>query len=311
MKQPDLTLTTRVQGEYRLVLNKGTDREVDSGWRPNLVLDQGLDTLSSPVTQVIQYCCVGTGTTAPANNQTALVAYLASSASGTNAGATNIGSPTYANQYTRSYVFAQGAVVGNITELGVTSSSSSGSLLFSRCLLVDGSNVPTALTVVALDQLTVYYRITITPVVTDLSSSVTISGTGYAYTCRMSSAASFMVNAAQIFTNGAGGICAVSSTNPEVRGTGATIGTITGAPTGGTTVTGSTTWTNNAYTNGNFYRDSTITWAPAAGNATGGIKTLYLRDSSGNWAYQWQFTTQIPKDNTKTLTLVVRIAWSR
>lgn len=306
----------RVSGEYKFVLNSGTPKEADSGWMPNLVTDLGLDMLGSSAIGLgagqdpTAWLSVGTGTTTPANSDTGLVTYLASINGRTTVSQVNLGSTTYAGQLTLSWTFAQGAVVGNLAEVGV-GRSSGGTNLFSRARIVDGAGVPTTLTVVALDQLTVYYRITNTPVKTDLVSSVVISGVTYNYTCRLANATNFMMSNIQY----------MYSSSPRWPGTGTTItfyetgsaiGAITSNPSG-TIVSNAQydTETFGTYTNGNFYNDITLTWGPTKANPVAAIQSMMLHfgNSFGNW--QWVFTTTIPKTNTKTLTLVVRVSWSR
>ena len=57
--------------------------------------------------------------------------------------------------------------------------------------------------------------------------------------------------------------------------------------------------------------DTTITIAPANGNAAGGIVCMTLGFGNSLGSFQYRFTTPIPKDNTKTFTLVTRYAWGR
>lgn len=300
----------RLSGEFRAVLNEGSTREVDTGWRPNLVLNAGLDRIGSGSGGMFNFCSVGEGTTAPSVSQTGLAASVASQAK-TSSSAVNLGSTTYAGQYTSVYTFAQGTVVGNIAELGV-GWLTGGSNLFSRCLIVDGSGTPTTLTVTSLDQLTVYYRLTNTPAITDLSSSVTLSGTAYSYTARLANAANFF-NAANEFEGWAPNVRSGVSANFSYPST-TTIGAITSTPSGTASDLANMTSVQASYTNGNFYRETTITVPPSDGNSAGGIGgLLFLFGSTPLQLGSWQavFGTPIPKDNTKTLTIVLRYAWGR
>ncbi len=309
-----LNVHSKLTGEYRCVLNEGTERERSTGWMPNLVLDAGLDRIGSGSLGFFNYCSVGTGTTVPAISQTGLVTWLASVGS-PSATATNLGSTTYAGQLTVAYTFAQGAVVGNIAELGVGWATGGGSL-FSRSLIVDGAGSATTLTVVALDQLTVYYRLTNTPVITDLSSTVTISGTSYSYTGRLSGATNFFSSSTS-FTNWAGGPLKAPPASPighySYPST-STIGALTTVPSGTATDLTGCTVSNGSYTNGNYYRDSTITLPPSIGNSAGGIGALSIAFGNSpvnEGVWQFAFATPIPKDNTKTLTLTLRYSWGR
>lgn len=84
--------------------------------------------------------------------------------------------------------FALGAVVGNVSEIGVFSSSSStgnSSPLFSRALVVDALGDPTTIPVTAEDQLVITY--TLTGVIPrSLSGSFDINGVTYNYEIKRS-----------------------------------------------------------------------------------------------------------------------------
>ena len=75
-----MNLHTSLQGEYRLVINRQDGSQQDTGWFPNLILNQGLDRLglgTNPYYSIIRYAHVGSGTTAPAATQTGLVTFVA------------------------------------------------------------------------------------------------------------------------------------------------------------------------------------------------------------------------------------------
>lgn len=306
-----LSCHSQLKGEYKLVLNGGTEREWATNWIPNLVLDAGLDRIGSSSGGMFTNCAVGTGTTTPAVSQTSLVTQIAFTAK-TSSTAVNLGSTTYAGQYTAIYTFAQGAVVGNIAEMGVGWDSTVH--LFSRSLIVDGSGTPTTITVVSLDQLTVYYRLTNIPVITDLSSSVTLSAVSYPYVGRLANATAFFSSILS-FETWPPLIYSASPSNAAYPAS-STIGAITSTPSGTGLDLFGMTISAASYTNGNFYRESTITVGPTLGNASGGIGALLIvfgnsgfPANSGTW--QFAFSTPIPKDNTKTLTLTLRYSWGR
>lgn len=324
--KPEIEFKIRIGGQYRVVLNEGTDREVDTGWMKNMVLDSGLDMLGAPAgLNPMGFGSVGTGATAVNASQTSLVTHLASKAGWVIVSQSNVGSPTYAGTGVVSCTFAQGAVVGNITELGL-GRVTGGSQLFSRCLILDGSGVPTALTVGTIDQLTLYYKITITPVITDITGSLTVSGTSYTFTARLANATSFCATLITAWLNG--GACGnmgnmnLSNQNCNAYPSTTTIGAITSTPSG-TAVqmggTGSSASLVTAYVAGNFYNDVKLIVAPANGNATGGIKGFLIGFGAGttlgtgaaDMPFQYVLNNPIPKDNTKTLTIGWRFSWSR
>jgi hypothetical protein len=302
----------KLKGEYRLVVNAGREDERDTGWMDNLVLDAGLDRIGSGSTGFFDYCSVGTGSTAPNASQTALVTYLAHKSKNSST-ATNLGSATYAGQYTATYIFAQGAVIGNIAELGV-GWSVGGSGLFSRSLIVDGGGSPTTITLIAIDQLTVYYRLTNTPAITDATGSVVLDSITYNWTARLALAATFFYQTSGFETWIANfrGSTSGSASYPSTS----TIGAITSNPSGAATSLDGFTESYATYTPGNFYRDCSMTLGVSIGNSAGGIGALLIQfgATGGSINYgQWQyaFDAPIPKDNTKTLVLTFRYSWGR
>lgn len=302
-----------ISGEYRIVVNKpdGTV-STDTGWFKNLILDQGLDRIGSSTGSeyVLRYCRVGTGNSTPAVTQTSLDAQIAASNFfNTATSGTNEGAPLYRTTLTHTCVFPQGSVIGNITEVGI-GWATTGTTLFSRALILDNLGFPTSITLVAIDQLTVYYRVRITPPLTDTSSSVTISGTPYNYTVRVASVASFG-NLTPLFNPG---VFSGATSSPVTYAAGATLGAITATgPVG--TATGGTTGiaTNLTYSIGSYYKDSNWTWSITQGNATGGIQAIRMQWGRPYATFQFQirFDTPIPKTSTNVLTLTMRFTWFR
>ena len=306
----NINFCTGISGEYRVVVNRADGTATDTGWFKNLILDQGLDRFGNSGGNVVyNYARVGTGVSTPVATQTQLDSQLAVSAGGGAAGATaNEGAPLYRTTLTHTYAFAQGAVVGNITEIGI-GWATTGATLFSRALILDNLGSPTSITLVALDQLTVYYRLRIVPTLTDATGSVTIASTNYNFTVRVASVASFGQNqyaysSADYWTAGAGS---------TTYGAGATLQGVTAyGPSGSATGTDGTV-SASGYTAGTYYRDSNFSWSISAGNATGGIQGLRI-----TWgvtylpfAYQVYFATPIPKTSTNVLNLVFRFSWAR
>ena len=310
-----ININTKValSGEYRLVINRG-GLEIDTGWFKNLILNQGLDQLGTASASVLYgYARVGTGTTPPAAGQTVLDNQIAYSQVGpADTTIVNAGSPNYTTLTTYKYVFSQGDVVGNISEVGV-GWATTGATLFSRALIVDGIGNPTTITLTSIDQLTIYYRLNASQPTTDTTSSVTISSTSYPYTIRTAQAASFCNIGATFYY--ADAFTKLNSTGVVVYGSDATLGAISGTLSG--TIIGSSgtgfTFTFPTYTPGTYYRDSTFSIAPGYCNAVGGIGGITLAWGSYSSSLQNQivFSTPIPKTNTQVLTLTQRFTWAR
>lgn len=310
----ELGMKIGLRGEYRLVLNGGTDRESDSGWMPNLITNNGMDGLASAITDRVSYCSVGTGSSTPVGTQSSLDAFLASFYYPPVGTQTNSGSPNYTSSVTKSYAFAQGAVVGTITELGV-GNAAGGTGLFSRCLIVDGTGAPTGLPVTAFDQLTVFYRLNFIPQLTDISGNVTLAGTSYAYTARICYAGTWGNNFMYLLggsyplpvaTTGTLGSVNIANCFPA----GSTLGAITSIPSGSPAY-GLSSSAQAGYSAGTYYDDVTFNWGTTNGNVTGGIGCIRFSTDCLQGGYQYQFTPAIPKDNTMTMSLTFRVSWAR
>ena len=87
------------------------------------------------------------------------------------------------------------------------------------------------------------------------------------------------------------------------------LGTALAGPAGSLTVLGAgVTFSTAAYTNGDLYRDGTITVPIDQGNAHAFRSLMY---AFGWCNYQIEFDPVIPKDSTKQLSLTFRHSWAR
>lgn len=104
-------------------------------------------------------CCrVGTSSTPPAVTDTNLGSQLAISLDGSYATSYASSAGTgYWRQVACTFTFSVGAVVGNISEVGIANSGNY--LLLSRSLIKDSNGNPTTITLVSTDQLKVTYSI--------------------------------------------------------------------------------------------------------------------------------------------------------
>ncbi len=313
-KKPDLHIHIQLKGRYRLVLNEGTEREVDTGWFDNLVLDSGLNRLGQTTTpSTFVFSSIGTGTNLPAPSDTSLQAWVASATPAVFDSQSNLGPTNYPSTFQIHHVYAQGAVVGNMAEVGIGWASGGGSL-FSRARILDGGGNPTTLTVIALDQLTVYYELMVTNPTADVTGSVTITGVGsVSYVGRMASAANFLASPFSTLSNNAGvewgRLVGASGFPVKVYEASSVLGAITGEPSGTSSHVGTSTVAS--YTTGNFFRDSTVTLTPSQGNLSGGIGCIQLHYMNDAMNFQFSFSPVIAKDNTKTFTLTTRFSWGR
>lgn len=312
-----MNIEMKVCGEYNLVITRADGTITETGWFDNLILDLGLDYMGTGTMDqsgntfnppMVANCQVGTGSSTPLVTQTGLDARVAgTSFNGFNTPYAN--TPRTVSPYefltTFTFPFAQGAVVGDITEVGV-GPSGTASTLFSRALILDNGGSPTTVSLISIDQLTVYYRIKLYTPLTDFTGSVIISGDTYNYTGRQAGA----TNGGNMSWHLCGYI--VSSYGITAYAAGSTLGAITGYPTGAQALLGNTgTVTYSAYVPGTHYRDFTVSGGTTGGNVAGGIQALLIRTIGDALQYQYILDTPIPKDNTKTLAITVRVSWSR
>lgn len=317
-----------VKGRYQLTVRRHGEVVQQTDWFDNLILNQGLDYIglynNGTITDSgpFQYAQVGTGTSTATATQTQLDALLNYTArSGTTPTWANSGSPNYILTVVFTYAFSQGAVVGNISEVGIGRLSTAGGL-FSRARILDGSNNPTTITLTSIDQLTVSYALSVVPSLASVSSSVVLDGITYPYTAYTTAAGSgvgTIVGYPSIqypwfgFTRSSPG----SDYHGQVHAAGTplspTVLTDTSVP--GSTGNALIYWDGNpvySYTAGTYTGLLTFRVNPAQGNFAGGIQCILMDIRVGNANPQvlYYFSTPIPKLNTQRLTLVLSLTWS-
>ena len=298
-----------LSGEYKLIVRHGDGTiKGETDWFDNLILDSGLNAMGTIA--AINRCAIGTGTTAPAASQTALVAFAASTTTVVSSTNTAQASAPYFTTRTITFRFALGALNGNYSEVGVGWADIS---MFSRALIVDGVGAATTITVTSAEQLDVVYRLKIYAPTADVVGAVTISGVSYNITGRVAEATAYSVF-------GQPGESVVLVANPFVSAMtvyAGQIGLVTGLPSGSSTGYGGTV-TNSTYTNNSTVRQAIFaiplnTVLPS--NAP--MKSFFVKTNGlGNLELQYQFEkvsdgTGIPKDTNKTLSMTFQIGWGR
>lgn len=147
-------------GKFQIkVKNVVTGKETDTGWLDNIVLNNAFNKVTPNGGYYIQ---LGTGSATPSVSDLALDSFLVSVSVGASnknlAGAsTSFSSPVYSSSAGWEEVFPLGAVVGNVSEIGL-SGSASGDLI-TRALITDALGDPTTITVGINDILTVNYLV--------------------------------------------------------------------------------------------------------------------------------------------------------
>src|SRR6056297_3576288 len=174
-KQMQLKAKVGVAGRYRLRVGKrGQAPRIDTGWFDNIITDAGLNLMGGA--GYMDSCQVGSGSTTPTVGDTALVTYVAGTGTIQEETKTAEASAPYYGSTTTTYRFAEGDAAGNLSEVGIGTATSGGTL-FSRALITDGGGSPTSITVLADEFLDVTYQIQIVPPTGDITvADVTDSG---------------------------------------------------------------------------------------------------------------------------------------
>lgn len=323
-----LNQTVGVSGQFRCVVkDKDGNIKTDTGYFDNLITNGGLDRLMTSA-NCVWYAHVGTGSSTPDVTQTQLTTFLASRVYDSNGTRSNLGSPTYEVTKSVQFSFALGAITGNITEIGTSWGSTGTSGLFSRTLILDGSQNPTSLTITSNDQLIIYYTLKILPPVADSVQIVNIGGVDTTVTIRPQRINGGFLSIASAIFYGSGDYAdyrlfnyshiTTGSYYAYVAGSGQTLPAITNTTNYGTSF-GSYPANSYAssvatYTPGTFFRDYTITLESNAGNVSGGISLFQSAGISVGipaLIFAAHFNPPIAKDATKRLTLTFRQSVAR
>lgn len=305
LKPLQIVLRPRLQGYFKMEAYKldGT-RRLLADWFPNLIVDTGLNRIGTGT--YLNACHVGTSTDAPANGDTSVGGYLAGTttvqASTQGAQAT----PPYYGWKLITYRFPLGAVVGNVGSVAIATAAANGgsTILFSRARVLDEFGAPTTVTVLADEILDVTYECRLYPPLADVTQTgMTITGSG---------THTVLTRAANVTSNSYWGqFIGTRATFDPFGGTthvvyDGPIGAITSSPSGSAS---GARMSNAAYSNNSLELVGSIGYGMTTGNLAGYIKSFLFSTSLGR--FQMEFDPVIQKDDTKTLTMSVKISWAR
>lgn len=293
-------ISAEVEGFYRFTINSPRgNRECFAHPVDNIFTDFGLNRIGTERAQT--FCHVGTGTAAAVASDVSLQTWVASTSTTVSLTSTAQNSAPYFSTYVIKFRFALGAVVGNMSEVGISEYSTNSGML-SRALIVDSNGSATSITVLVDEVLDVEYSFRVYPPTNDVVGNITLDGVSYAYTLRASyiTDGTYSWNAAILFS----GLGSPQYVHLALDGN---IGSITAGPSG---ISSDMAPAALSYGNNNLYRDVTETVGLLAGNFAGFIKSMRFCYSIG-MTYQIGFTPVIPKDATKVLTMTFRFSWAR
>lgn len=303
----DLAIPVRmgVEGFYTVQRRASNGDLIETiGPFKNAITNIGLERIGTATAGNTAY--YGTGTTPASILDTQMGAQTGYTSGIIDSVFTRTTSSPYWAQHAVTFRFSPAGVNQNLTEVGVGWFDSSTNALWSRALIVDGSNNPVTLTLLSGEFLDVTYSLRYYPPLTDSSYSATISGVSYSFVTRLADAASSpSVNAVSFVT---GSISNLGVVNGPVS-----LGPVTGTLSYGGEFGFITVASKQAYVPGTRIATYSSTTSLAQGNVTGGIAGLVGTNAGGSFGcgFQTSVTPPIPKDNTKTLTLSFSISWDR
>lgn len=161
-----LNVPVRVKGQFKVETVDTRTNKVSQTvpYKNNLVLNSFYDryNLDSSFIGILARVSVGTGNSTPDPTQTKLDNWIAASSSKTlisNVAPANA-DYVFAEQENQ-YEFAQGDVVGNIAELGLTATTTTNADVYTRALILDENDNPTTISITSSEILRVTYKITV------------------------------------------------------------------------------------------------------------------------------------------------------
>jgi hypothetical protein len=307
-----IELNTKCEGWFSLSAFKvdsegseitGSRRKLVPPFR-NLITDAGLERMGDN-SDWMQWCQVGSGSTAPTVLDTGLVSRVAGTSTQQAFVTAAQNSEPYYLSSNKTYRFAEGVAAGNLSEVGVGWLSIGG--LFSRALILDAGGVPTTITVLADELLDVTYRFRQYPPSTDSVGTITLRGIVHDYVGRASNVASFSPSVNWGWGSSGQSAGTGKATSSRYTAQSGPIGAITTGPFGASFP--ASTLGALSYSAGSLYRDFVIAWDNNSGNVPDGIGAVCI--GMGIGAYQFGFTPKIMKTSDDTLSLTFRHSWAR
>lgn len=299
-----------LKGRYKLIVRKqdgSVARETD--WFDNLITDAGLNRIGSGG---FEYCHVGSGSNAPSVLDTGLQTFIGSTAAVHDRKFRVDATGEKYGACIRTYRFAAGVATGNISEVGISWTNTTGNL-FSRALVLDGLGSPISITVLSDEVLDVVYELRLYPPMADKPVSFTMGGVTHTGTLRIMSFFDYALgatNQAWCPTNLFTGFISSGITFNVTNYRDAALVATTATTIIGTAV-GSKVAQLKAYSNNSLKLGLTVSFSLTESNHANGITGIQLNTSSCFGNYQIVFAPAIMKDATKTMTLNLEVSWAR
>lgn len=298
----------------------------------NLITDSGMNRIAGPIGSGViashdlwSRVVLSTNATAPAVTDTTMGgSTVSTNISSTVYGNAQVssGAPNYVVTWQSGWKFSTGSATGTWASIGLEMAT--GSVLFCKTLIKSGG-LPTTFTILSTESLDIRYDLTIVPVLTDSSGTVTINGTTHNWTARVWGIANAFGSTNM---NKSLGADAYGHAGSLVGGGSTALGAITAGSlssgesppfagytslflSGGHSDPSSKTWA--AYSSGSFSRTITYTWGSAHVASGGVVAVNGVAARMGGICppYQFVFSPAIPKGTTEELSLTFTVTWVR
>ena len=302
-----MIIKQKCEGFISLAVGKTIDSTRYKTEFKNLIVDQGLNNAASTaINTLVTRCKVGSSSDIPTTSDTVLGQQVGGYTSVvTSFYNHSSGNPVWYTYGRFTYTFPVGTVTGDLREIGFFDSSGN---MFSHALIKDSAGNPTAVTVLADEQLFVTYEVRKYPAETDQTGTfiLAINGvdTSFSYVARPA-----LINTTISSNYWYGSHRLGVDTNTDnntiaylVAYESQELGTVTGTPTG-TAVAGS--GTIDTYIAGSFKSTLNCVFDPAVANFTNGIGSMMLCNG-----FQVSFDPAIPKNSGRLLVLPLSILYS-
>jgi len=303
MSQQIIMPTVGLEGRFRIEIRRNGILVKETPWFKNVITDVGF-TYWYTTGSSTPYLQVGSSNQAPSVTDTALASPVGVKRGLSYTATTKASAAPWYTENTYSVVFPMNTIVGNLAEIGVYLSSA----LFSRTLIKDSSGNPTVISVVANEEVTVYYSIRQYEDLSDTTGSFKIGNTTYNYTSYAMVEPNYIGCTDYILKSYYGYVVTGTYAETEVP---ANVRQTNYHATSSYPVISSSQRNTTPEAGNEVNKITTVTFGyDANAKDTLPMKTLILR-YNGNNPRRFVFDTPIPKDNKKKITFVTELSASR
>lgn len=300
-------------GEFRVVVKRADgSTKIDTGYQPNLILNQGLDFFGGGNgTNMMAYCVIGSGNSQPVYTQNKLDTAIKGVSGATFSTKYDYDVARDGNLYKTNKVLKYsftGLNNVNVSELGLASNYSNTTTYFlcTRALIKDSQGNPTTITVLSGEILEIYYKLWAVYDITDKTGQINLLdgiGGSVAYNWKLRPS-----EVGKTFYQDIGGKLGVSSTANSSFNTGDLVA-ITSSPSGGG---GGYSFVLKPYTSGDYKQVLSLSLPVEDENKS--IRAIKLATTMGLWQIRFGSVaddTPIIKTSTKTLSIPIEVSWGR